>query len=223
MKEEIQLGQNRIILVGTGHVFQESVDLVKNTILEVRPDYVALELDPERLYALQSGIEEKPRFHHMLKMGIRMTLLGSVLTYFQSKVGEETGVFPGAEMLEAAKAAQEVGAEVALIDRSVTITLRRLISKLSTFDVVKMILYMILPSKMELNLDEDVVDDLTEELRTVSPFAYQVLIEERDSIMAHNILALSGTIVVVTGAGHMKGVTKHLIETYKNSQKEVPQ
>jgi pheromone shutdown-related protein TraB len=221
MREEIQLGQNRIILVGTGHVFQESVDLARETILEVRPDYVALELDPERLIALESEIREKPSIRDLFRMGIRIAILGSILSYFQDKVGEETGVLPGAEMLEAVKTAREVGSQVELIDQSVGITMNRLASGISFFDIVKIVFYMLLPSKVELrDLDEEVVDDLTEELYNLSPSTYRVLIEERDRVMAQNILGLSGTIVVVTGAGHVKGIKNQLMEKYKNGEKE---
>jgi pheromone shutdown-related protein TraB len=221
MREEIQLGQNKIILVGTGHVFQESVDLARETILEVRPDYVALELDPERLIALESEIREKPSIRDLFRMGIRIAILGSILSYFQDKVGEETGVLPGAEMLEAVKTAREVGSQVELIDQSVGITMNRLASGISFFDIVKIVFYMLLPSKVELrDLDEEVVDDLTEELYNLSPSTYRVLIEERDRVMAQNILGLSGTIVVVTGAGHVKGIKNQLMEKYKNGEKE---
>jgi len=220
MREEIQLGQDRVILIGTGHVFQESVDLVRKTITEIHPDYVALELDPERLRALELKTVEKPRVRDMFRMGIRIAVLGSVLSYFQSKVGEETGVFPGAEMVEAVKAAQEVGAHVELIDRSVVTTLNRLVSEISLLDIVKIIFYLLMPSKVELELDEDTVDDLTGELYRLSPSTYRVLIEERDRIMADNILRLSGTIVVVTGAGHVTGIRKYLMEKYKSDEKE---
>ncbi len=220
MLEEIHLGQNRIILVGTGHVFQESVDLVRNTILEVRPDHVALELDCERLRALESKNREKPGIFDMFRMGIRIAILGSILSYFQGKVGEETGVLPGTEMLEAVKTAREVKAQVELIDRNVAITLKRLVSEMSVMDVLRILFYMFTPSKLELRLDEDVVENLTGELNRLCPPAYRVLIEERDYIMAQNILRLSGVIVVVTGAGHMKGIRENLIEKYKSSERE---
>ncbi len=145
MKEEIQLGETNIILIGTGHVFQESVDLVRTTILDIRPDFVALELDPERFQALESDYREKPKVRHLLKMGLRIAVLGSVLSYFQDKVGEETGVFPGKEMLEAAKTAREVEAQVVLIDRRVVLTLNRLIKSISVMDMVRLVFYMLFP------------------------------------------------------------------------------
>lgn len=224
MKEQVQIGQKEIILIGTGHIFQESVDLAKATIDEVHPDYVALELDPERMQALQSQKRERPPLRVLLKLGLRMAILGSVLSYFQNKLGEQTGVFPGAEMLEAAKKAREVKASVVLIDRPVSVTLNRLINVLSVFDVLKTALYMFFPSKIEIeHIDEKLVDDLTEQLYNLSPSAYKVLIEERDVIMAENILNLSGTIVVVVGAGHVKGIKKNLMERYKNSDIEKEQ
>jgi pheromone shutdown-related protein TraB len=221
MREELLLGDNRITLVGTGHVFQESVDLARSTILEVRPDHVAVELDYHRMKALRSKIKEKPSFRDMLKMGVRIAILGSIFSYFQSKVGEETGVFPGAEMREAMKAAEEVGANIELIDQNMVVTLNRLISTMSFFTMLKIIFYMLLPSKINIDtIDEDMVDDMTRELHHLSPSAYRVLLEERDMIMARNICDLSGTIVVVVGAGHVKGIKKNLIESYKNYQME---
>ncbi len=65
------------------------------------------------------------------------------------------------------------------------------------------------------------MDDLTEELYKVSPSMYEALITERDHIMAQAISTLSGTVVAVVGAGHVKGIKQHLIEKYKNSEKEV--
>jgi pheromone shutdown-related protein TraB len=224
MKEELHLGQTEIIIVGTGHIFQESVDLAKATIEEVSPDYVALELDPERLQALQSKKRERPPFRVLLKAGLRMAILGSVLSYFQNKLGEQTGVFPGAEMLEAAKKAQEVKASVVLIDRPVGVTLTRLINALSIVDILRTVVYMLFPLKIEIeHIEKELVDDLTEQLYNLSPSAYKVLIEERDAIMAEKILNLSGTIVVVVGAGHVKGIKKNLMERYKNSGKEKEQ
>jgi pheromone shutdown-related protein TraB len=221
MKEELHLGDNRIILVGTGHVFQESVDLARSTILQVHPDHVALELDYHRMKALQSRSQEKPAFRDMLKMGVRIAILGTILSYFQSKVGKETGVFPGAEMLEAMKAAEEVGAHIALIDQEMTVTLHRITSSMSLFSILKIMFYMLLPTKITIDaIDRDMVEDMTQELRRLSPSAYRVLLEERDSIMAHNILTLSGTIVVVVGAGHVKGIKNNLIESYKNYRRE---
>ena len=220
MKDVIQLGQNTIILIGTGHVLQESVDLVRSTILEVHPDYVAVELDPERLIALESEPREKPRFRDLMQGGIRMAILTSVLSYSQGKIGEETGVLPGAEMLEAVKTARETGATLKLIDRSAAVTVERLASEISLGDIVRIIFYMLVSSRVKLEIDEELVDDLTEELYRLSPAAYRVLIEERDHIMALNVEGLSGTVVVVTGAGHVKGIKRELIEKYKNSGKE---
>jgi pheromone shutdown protein TraB len=47
-----------------------------------------------------------------------------------------------------------------------------------------------------------------------------VLIEERDRIMAKNLSSLSGTVVVVVGAGHLQGLKRHLVENYKSHHKE---
>ena len=222
MKEEVQLGQTTVILIGTGHVFQESVDLVRTTIADVHPDYVALELDPDRFQALESDCKERPKARHLLRMGLRIAVLGSVLSYFQGKVGEETGVFPGKEMLEAAKAARDVKAQIVFIDRPVVLTLHKLIKSISVIDMVRLLFHMLFPSQIELKeVKKEAVDELTEELYRVSPAVYEVLITERDVIMAQALSVLSGTVVAVVGAGHVKGLKHALIERYKNSKKEI--
>jgi pheromone shutdown protein TraB len=45
MKEEIVIHQNRIIILGTVHAHRESVTLVRNTIRDIHPDQVAVELN----------------------------------------------------------------------------------------------------------------------------------------------------------------------------------
>ncbi|HSO08608.1 MAG TPA: TraB domain-containing protein, partial [Desulfoprunum sp.] len=45
-------GDREIILVGTAHISQESVELVRTVIDQMRPDCVCLELDDKRYQAL---------------------------------------------------------------------------------------------------------------------------------------------------------------------------
>ena len=47
--------EREIILVGTAHISQESVDLVRSTIISEKPDCVCVELDENRLKALEAG------------------------------------------------------------------------------------------------------------------------------------------------------------------------
>lgn len=49
-----------ILLVGTAHVSQESVDLVKTVIENEKPDCVCLELDDKRFQALTQKSNGRP-------------------------------------------------------------------------------------------------------------------------------------------------------------------
>jgi len=55
MIKKIKIGDKEIIIVGTAHISQESIDLVEKTIDEEKPDVIGIELDSERLHQLMNG------------------------------------------------------------------------------------------------------------------------------------------------------------------------
>ena len=65
---------------------------------------------------------------------------------------------------------------------------------------------------MDKMTDEDVVSQLVSELRKIAPTAASVLLDERNAIMAKNLLDLSreGRVVAVVGAGYRDGIRKYL-------------
>ncbi len=93
-----------ITLVGVGHVFQlrKSVQAV---IASRRPDLVAVELDQTRFDALVSKQKGRPP-----------SMMFRMLSDFQERLAEMYGSSVGDEMLAAVEAANEIGADVALID-----------------------------------------------------------------------------------------------------------
>lgn len=207
MREEIQLGQRKIIILGTVHAHQESVTLVRTTILEVRPDYVAVELDPGRLEALESG-PKKVSIRDLFKVGFRGAILGILISYSNKKKAKKAGVPLMSDMLEAVKAAREIKTKVELIDTAQP-----------SFDIpfsefVRLVFFLIKNSMREIRTDQKSVDKFGEELNKAAP-SFSV-ISERDTVMAQNILKLSGTIVVVTGMGHVQGIKQELLRQYQN-------
>src|SRR3990170_1204861 len=93
-----------ITLLGVGHVFDIG-RAVRESILERRPRVVALELDPTRYQALMS---RSPRS--------RGASILDLLAQFQMRIASKYGVEVGDEMVAAARAAQEAGSEIVLID-----------------------------------------------------------------------------------------------------------
>ncbi len=213
---------SKIILVGTAHVSDKSIALVNEVIEKEKPDVVAVELDKARYQALK-GEEEVREINvkEMLSGGkFYYFLLQWLLAYVQKKIGADTGVKPGAEMLSAIEKAGSTGARVALIDRDIQLTLSRFWNKMSFFEKLKLFFSLIGATlgfgEKEIDMDtvtnEDVVTQLVAELRQMAPSAASVLIDERDAFMARNLLDISkeGSVVAVVGAGHREGIQRYL-------------
>ncbi|AFC99347.1 pheromone shutdown-related protein TraB [Methanocella conradii HZ254] len=215
--------KDNIVLVGTAHVSEKSIRDVEEAIEAYRPDIVAVELDARRYQALKEGGQEKKEIpiKELLKgNNLAIFLIQTMLAFVQRKVGAEMGVKPGSEMLAAIEAANKRGIPVALIDRDLGVTLARFWSKMSLREKFRMLYSLILAAlgigTKDIDVDkmtsEDVVADLIEELREFTPSVAEVLVDERDAYLAHNLLELGKTkkVVAVVGAGHREGIKRHL-------------
>ena len=101
-----------VTLVGTAHVAASSVRAVEEAIRTKRPKQVLVELDPRRLEALKDPEGwQKTDIVRVIREGKQhLFLLQLYLAAVQSRMGRETGVAPGAELLRAVQVAEEVGA-----------------------------------------------------------------------------------------------------------------
>ena len=212
----------RIIIVGTAHVSEKSIAEVNEVIEREKPDIVAVELDNARFKAIKGEEQVKEINVKDLLSGGKFYyfMLHWLLAYVQKKIGADTGVKPGAEMMAAIEQAEKSGAKIALIDRDIQLTLSRFWNKMSFFEKLKLFGSLIGASfgfgsqeiDMETVTNEDVVTQLIGELRKLAPSAATVLIDERDAFMAKNLIDLSnqGKVVAVVGAGHREGIQKYL-------------
>jgi pheromone shutdown-related protein TraB len=208
----------QIILVGTAHISQESVQLVRTVIEQEHPDCVCLELDDKRYQALT----QKERWQSLdLREVIRKKQLSTLvislfMASYQKRLGNKLGVTPGAELLAADQAAKERQIPVSLCDRDIRITLRRawkstslwkksyLMSSLlaSLFDNTE-----ISEEKLTELKQKDVLSEMMEELGDALPALKRVLIDERDIYLAEKIKSSPGKrLVAVVGAGHLSGI-----------------
>ncbi|MDX1411798.1 MAG: TraB/GumN family protein [Nitrospirales bacterium] len=224
---DVQVVQTRgksVILVGTAHISQESADLVRMVIDQEQPDGVCVELDPRRFEALS-----QPRRWESLdlkeiirKKQLSTLMVNLLLASYQKRLGDQLGVLPGTEMLEAIRTAEKFGIPVSLCDRDVRVTMRRawrttpfwrksmLVSSiiLSLFDTTQV-------SEEEIRdlKKQDVLSDMMQELGKDVPTLKSVLIDERDQYLAAKICETKGTkVVAVIGAGHMPGVKRTLAD-----------
>ncbi len=214
---------HEIVIVGTAHVSEKSVQEVVGKIEQLRPDIVAVELCLARYRAITGQEEEREiKISELLSGGkLYLLLVQWFLAYIQRKMGEEMGVKPGSEMLAAIEAAKKAGARVALVDRDISITIQRFWSAMSLLDKVRLV-WSLLPAAFgrggdeEIDIDsitqDDIVSQMISEFRKISPGAANVLVDERDAFLARNLYLLSkqGRVLAVVGAGHREGITRHL-------------
>ncbi len=208
-------------LLGTAHISTKSVEAVKQQIAEYEPEVVAVELCKSRYDSLVSDRRlDKEGLLKVIKEGkAPLVLLQSLLAAEQRKLGLDEGQQPGAELLEAVNIAEDLGIEVALIDRDIQTTLRRAWRKMRLREKLKIIFSMLGDDEddAEVDLDElleqrDILSDLMNELKEFSPGAGEVLIDERDEYLAQKLLKIDSNkkILAVVGAGHLTGIENHL-------------
>ncbi len=221
--EKIRAEGKEIVLVGTAHISKKSSELVKKTIEKEAPDAIGVELDRQRLAQILSGRKWKETdIVSVIKKGrVYLLLFNLLLAGMQKRLGEAVGVEPGQEMRVAVKIATEKGIPLALLDRSISVTLRRALAEISLVEKIKLLFGVLLSlfgfgekitkEKIEELKKKDVLSELMEELAREMPSLKKVLVDERDLFIANRILAAKGKkIVAVVGAGHVEGIKKYL-------------
>ena len=229
----VEVAGRELWLVGTAHVSQRSVDLVREVIERERPDAVCIELDDGRYEALsqEKKFEEQDLREVLRRKQLATLMLNLILASYQRKLGLQLGVAPGSELLEAAKVAEENGISISLCDRDVRITLRRAWQSLSWWERFRLVseLGVSLFDSPEVSEDElarirdqDVVTEVMNELGRMMPDLKRVLIDERDAYLAHEILETPGKkIVAVVGAGHIDGMKGRLEREERTNLDEI--
>ena len=124
---KLELGGREIILVGTAHVSKESIEEVERAIEEQNPDTVAVELDELRLGKMENPDEWKDMdiIRILRKKQGFLLLANIILASYQKKMGVDTGVTPGQEMVAAINKAKSLGLPQVMVDRPISVTLRR--------------------------------------------------------------------------------------------------
>jgi len=214
----IQTPEREIVLLGTAHISQESIDLVRAAIAAEKPDCVCVELDEGRLKAL----ENKDRWKNLNVKDIlrkkQMTSLiaNLVLASYQKRMGESTGVEPGSELKAAVEEARACNANLVLADRDVKTTLRRAWASTPFFRKFKLG-YALLGSIFETEKvseeelskmrEQDTLSIMMEDFGKEFPEIKQILVSERDQFLAGRILKAEGKkVLAVVGAGHLHGI-----------------
>jgi pheromone shutdown-related protein TraB len=213
-----------VLLVGTAHISQQSVETVRAIIAESAPDSVCVELDSERIRALRESQNwEALDLKQVIRSGQFMFLMARIaLSSFQKRMGSYTGVKPGAEMLVAVECAEAQHAELVLCDRNVRTTLLRA-WRMTPWWRRGLLFTSLLGGMFERTevseeelaklREQHNISNILEELGEVMPDVKGVLVDERDLFMSHTIRTAPGhTVVAVVGAAHKPGILRLLAE-----------
>jgi pheromone shutdown-related protein TraB len=213
-------------LIGTAHVSRASADAVRELAASGEFDAIAVELCQARYDALTAERKwtdlDLYRVLRDRKAGLVMANLA--LSAYQRRIAEQFGIEPGAEMRAAAVAAKENNLPLQLVDRDLATTLRRSYASVPWYKRIYLMTGLAVGMVSSDEIDEESIEKLKEgdilestftEFAEHSPQLYEALITERDRYMAarlreENAGADGRKVLVVIGAGHMKGMAGHL-------------
>tara|TARA_B100001029_G_scaffold58538_1_gene47288 strand:+ start:77 stop:763 length:687 start_codon:yes stop_codon:yes gene_type:complete len=198
-----------LMLIGTAHVIDLSSPL-EGFIRDFNPDIVALELDRNRWFALQSNNSKREG-----------PLFLKLLASFQKYLGDSFGSSPGNEMLVAANIAKSLGGEVHLIDKPILPTLRDAWKNMpwnEFWSIIKDSCFSLIGQGTSDFSQSMKSGDFSKELEQFSseyPVIKSHLIDRRDTYMSKNIVKLfrkknNSKIVAIVGEGHIDGMAKKL-------------
>ena len=215
----------RYTILGTAHVSRTSAEAVASLMESGDFDAVAIELDANR-YA---SITDPDRWAKMdLFKVVREGKAGMVaaslaLGAFQQRLADQLGIEPGAEMRTAIRAADAANLPVLLIDRDIGTTLRRVYRNVPWWQRLTLFSGLIASVISREEIQEEEIEKLKEgdmleatfaEFAEESAALYEPLIAERDAYMAARLEQEAhhghGHVLVVVGAGHLKGLVEHL-------------
>ena len=220
----LNLDGREILLVGTAHVSQASVDIVIQAIQDEDPDTVCVELDEQRHKALRNPRHwESLNLTQVLRKGQAPFLLANlVLSAFQKRMGLQTGVKPGAELAAAAETAEDLDKQVCLVDREIRTTLLRAWRTASLWKKLNLMASLLASMFDSREIDEeelarlrqsDTLTAMLDEMAEFLPSVKRILVDERDTYMADKIRKAPGKkIMAVVGAAHIPGITRQIHE-----------
>jgi pheromone shutdown-related protein TraB len=225
----VQIGDTRITLLGTAHVSRSSAEQVEAELDSLAYQAVAVELCPSRHEALTNPdrLAEMDLMQVIRQGKAAMVMANLAMAAYQQRLGEQLGIEPGAEMRMAVNQAKRHDLPVILIDREIGVTLNRTARGLNWWQRAALFSGLIGSLISREDVSEEDIEHLKEGDVVETTFAefahdrndlYEPLIAERDRYMAAKLRAAAAehpgkAILAVIGAGHLKGIARHLEET----------
>ena len=223
----VKLNGSTVTILGTAHVSKESVALVEDKILSKNFDCITVELCPARYENLKnrSWWQNLDIYEVFKKKKASLLLINLALSAYQKRLADKVGVEAGKEMIRAVELAAENDIRIEAIDRDISTTLHRLVTRVSFWQKIKIFSGLIVGIFVGEEVDRDQIESLKkgdmlhsviEEFGESLPQIKKVLIDERDEFMTGKISMLTMSedspknILAIVGAGHLVGMVPTL-------------
>ena len=237
--QTIKVGDTSLTILGTAHVSKTSADAVKELIQSGQFDAVAIELCQSRHDSIvnPNSLAEMDLFEVIKNKKASMVAASLALGAYQQRLAEQFDVQPGEEMRIAIRLSNENAISLALIDRDVGTTLKRLYKNIPWWRKMYVISGLIASVITHEKVTEDEIEKLKSGDVLESTFAqfatsasdlFRPLISERDQYMAAKLLQVIDNqnvknLLVVIGAGHLSGLVKYLETGMADPQNTIDQ
>ncbi|HKT30520.1 TraB/GumN family protein [Dyella sp.] len=227
--ERVQRDGVEYVVLGTAHVSRASVDAVKALLASESFDAIAVELCESRAQGMRDpeAFKQMDLFRVIREGKAGMVAASLVLSTFQKRLADQYGIQPGAEMKAAMDGAAELNVPLWLVDREVGTTLKRAWHSVGFWQRFGLLGGMLASVFERETIDEkeieklkqgDMLESAFSEFANESAPLYRSLIAERDAYMAARLREEAGRsvtanpckVLVVIGAGHLKGLCEHL-------------
>lgn len=222
------------VILGTAHVSRSSVDAVEALLASEHFDAIAVELCASRAQSMRDpeAFKQMDLFRVIREGKAGMVTASLILSTFQKRLAEQSGIQPGAEMKAAMDGAERLAIPLWLVDREVGTTLKRAwrsVGAWQRFTLFGGLLASVF-AREDIAQDEieklkqgDLLESAFKEFANESKPLFASLITERDSFMAARLRQESAQaagaqdgagrrVLVVIGAGHLKGLATCLRE-----------
>ncbi|KRE87239.1 conjugal transfer protein TraB [Rhodanobacter sp. Soil772] len=229
--ERVQRDGVEYVVLGTAHVSRSSMEAVDALLASEHFDAVAVELCDSRAQSMRDpeAFKQLDLFKVIRQGKAGMVAASLVLSTFQKRLADQSGIQPGAEMKAAMDGAEQRGLPLWLIDREVGTTLKRAwrsVGFWQRFGLLGGLLASVFDredidqGEIEKLKQGDLLESAFSEFASGSKPLYESLIGERDAFMAARLREEAARpttvenrrVLVVIGAGHLKGLCTLLRE-----------
>lgn len=159
----ITINNSEVILLGTAHISNKSVEAVREIIETEKPNTVCVELCNSRMTSIRDPEHWKKLdiFKVFKERKMYLLLASLILSSFQKKLGKGE-IKPGDELRAAMTEGERIGAKIVPVDREIQITLKRSWGNVGFFSKM----YLLSALITSLLVKEDVSPEKIEEMKS---------------------------------------------------------